>query len=187
MKNVGILAATIAVLFSCGTAHAERTIWYVHPDSALNTIRAGLDSCANNDTVLVAPGTYYENIVWPNTQGIHLVSELGRDTTIIDGNNVSRVITIEIPVDTTTLIKGFTIQNGANVMRGGGIRCHQQASPSLVNLNITGNCSSDAGGGIYLYYANPKLIVVNITDNGGVWFGGGLCLWNQSCAYLNNE
>jgi hypothetical protein len=39
---------------SIGLARADRTVWYVHPDSALNTIQAGLDSCADNDIVLVA-------------------------------------------------------------------------------------------------------------------------------------
>ena len=42
--GIGPIAAML-VLFT--TAHAEPTIWYVHPDSALNSIQAALDSCAD--------------------------------------------------------------------------------------------------------------------------------------------
>ena len=127
MKSLGLLF--IAVLFSTSTVRA--TIWYVHPDSALNTIQAGLDSCAASDTVIVGPGTYNENIVWPNTQGIHLASELGPDLTIIDGNDTGRVITIASFVDSTTIITGFTVQNGYLTSEaGGGILC-AASSPTI--------------------------------------------------------
>lgn len=57
MQKRGILVIFVfALLLSVETVHADRTIWYVHPDSALNTIQTGLDSCADNDIVLVAPG-----------------------------------------------------------------------------------------------------------------------------------
>ena len=108
-KNVILTGVILSLLILFSTAYAERTIWYVHPDSALNTIQAGLDSCATNDIVLVAPGTYYENIIWPSTQGIHLLSELGPDTTIIDGDSSGSVIALFSGTDTTTVISGFTI------------------------------------------------------------------------------
>ena len=69
----------MVLLFFYSTTYA--TTWYVHPDSVLNTIQAGLDSCADNDTVLVAPGIYYENITWPDIDSIVLTSESGSDMT----------------------------------------------------------------------------------------------------------
>lgn len=51
MKSIGLLY--IAMLFLCGTVYAERTVWYVHSDSTLNAIQAGLDSCADNDIILL--------------------------------------------------------------------------------------------------------------------------------------
>ena len=83
-KNSIVILMVILCLFLIN--HAYATTWYVHPDSSLNSIDAALDSCTDNDTVLVGPGTYYENIIWPNTKGIDLISEFGADTTIIDGN-----------------------------------------------------------------------------------------------------
>ena len=59
--------------------------YYVHPDSSLNKIQNALDVCSAKDTVLVGPGTYTENLVWPETHAVVLRSEKGPDSTIIDG------------------------------------------------------------------------------------------------------
>ena len=37
------------------------------------SVQVGLNMCAVGDTVLVAAGTYYENIVWPDMEGLHIV------------------------------------------------------------------------------------------------------------------
>ncbi len=196
-KDVVLIAALVLFLFS--TAYA--TTWYVHPDSALNSIQAALDSCADNDTVLVGPGLYYENIVWPNTQGIDLKSELGPDTTIIDGDGAGRVIGIGIEVDSTTIINGFTIRNGytthgggifcagspmitANAITdntaigltgsGGGIYCYWESSPTIKDNTIAGNMSP-CGGGIMYEYSSPTIIDNSITANIADFGGGMYC------------
>jgi hypothetical protein len=184
MKSVGLLA--IAILLLCGTVYAERTIWYVHPDSTLNSIQAGLDSCDNNDVVLVGPGIYFENIVWPNTQGIYLVSEMGPDVTIIDGNSAGSVVEITSMIDSTTLLSGFTIQNGYSV-HGGGIYCNN-SSPCITDITITGNIALwVGGGGICCENASPSLTDVNIIGNSidGDGDGGGIYCWNSSPSLTN--
>ena len=187
MKKVGLLIGVMAVLFLCGTAHADRTIWYVHPDSTLNTIQAGLDSCADNDIVLVGSGTYIENIIWPNTQGIHLISELGPEATIIDGDSNGSVVGITIGVDSATLIRGFTIQNG-HTDQGGGIFCGGNSSPSLTNVTISGNTAGH-GGGIYCSNSSPRLENVTISGNtaSGLYAssGGGIYCENSSPSLTN--
>ncbi|MCU0612580.1 MAG: hypothetical protein MUE60_12425 [Candidatus Eisenbacteria bacterium] len=65
-----------------------------------------------HDTILVAPGVYEENLVWPNKQGIKLLSTHGPGATALDGGGVEQVIGIYQDVDTTTIIRGFTIRNG---------------------------------------------------------------------------
>ena len=37
------------------------------------TIQQGLNAVTSYDTILVAEGTYYENINWPDTNGIKLI------------------------------------------------------------------------------------------------------------------
>jgi len=185
-KNVVLIGGIVLLLFN--TAYAERTIWYVHPDSTLNSIQAGLDSCADNDIVLVAPGTYVENITWPNTQGIHLLSELGPDTTIIDGDSSGIVITVATGVDTTTIINGFTIQNGYASNYGSGIYCSESSSMIMDNTireNFGGGTVWSPGGGIECLNASPIITGNTITDNTANW-GGGIGCYDASPLITNN-
>lgn len=162
MQQRGVSVIFFFALLLLGeTALADRTIWYVHPDSALNTIQAGLDSCADNDIVLVGPGTYYENIVWPNTQGIDLVSEVGPEVTVIDGGGVGTVIRCTTDVDATTLIKSLTIRNGA-----GAVACWG-ASPTMSDNVVTNNVASVLGSAVVFYGAAPIIVRNTITTNTG--------------------
>jgi len=197
VKSVGLLVLLIVALFLIHPAHAG--VWYVHPDSALNTIQAGLDSCAGNDTVLVGAGIYYENIVWPGTDGIVLMSECGRDTTIIDGAGLDAVIQIQMG-DSAIVISGFTIKGGygsTGIMSGGiylfacgeltiknnlitgndgiwvgGISCYN-SSPLITENIITYNTCDTAGGGIYYTSGSHPTISDNeIAYNEARWAGG---------------
>lgn len=168
------LCFTILYTLLLSIAHAFT--WYVHPDSSLNSIQTGLDACVNNDTVLVGPGTYYENLVWPTTFGIRLVSEQGPDSTIIDGQQLDRVIFIpDIGNDYRGIINGFTITNGSKMnWIGGGIYCCAD-SFSITN-NIIINNEAEAGGGIAAYQGIDNLFICNNTildnesyDGGGIW------------------
>ena len=174
-----VIAFVLSLLLVFSIAHAERTVWYVHPDSTLNSIQAGLDSCADNDIVLVGPGTYVENIVWPATQGIDLMSEYVPDTTLIDGNSADVVISITTGVDTTTIINGFTIRNGS-AYDAGGIYCNG-SSPTISGNTITDNTSTWGGGGIECYmYSSPTIIGNTITNNTTPYGGGIECVSNSS-------
>jgi hypothetical protein len=188
-----IFVITFLLLF-VSLAHA--TIWYVHPDSAIAFVQEGLDSCSAGDTVVVGPGTYYENIFWPNTQSIRLYSHHGADTTILDGAGMDRIMTIDVNIDTTTHIHGFTFQYGygdvggavycegaspcisrcnftmneAHGTTGGGaIACVNQSDPLIVHCNIFDNtCTTYPGGGILVYdYSSPIIHASNITTNTG--------------------
>lgn len=84
----------------------------IHVPGDVATIESALRAAAPNDTVVVAPGTYFVNLEWPDTPGIKLLSETGPHTTILDGRDDVQVIGVYSGVDTTTVINGFTIQNG---------------------------------------------------------------------------
>ena len=75
-------------------------------------IGTALIIAAPYDTILVAPGTYIENIVWPSKAGIKLLGEMGPDSTVLDGDGRASVIGIYTGVDTATVISGFTIRDG---------------------------------------------------------------------------
>ena len=107
------------------------------------TIQAGIDSSSDGDTVLVQPGMYIENIDF-NGHNIVLGSLfLTTDdtsyitSTIIDGDSLASVITLENGENSSTVITGFTIQNGYAVI-GGGIYCHN-SKPRITQNTITNN------------------------------------------------
>ncbi len=162
-------------------------IWYVHPDSTLNSIQTGLNFCSSHDTVLVAAGTYYENIVWPNTQSIDLMSESGVESTIIDGGGASTnqsVITITTGVGSTTIINGFTIQNGFCEDNGGGIVC-SGSSPTIKGNKITQNYSW-SGSGIKCNSSSP-IIINNIIAGNSAYDGGGIGCYSSSSPYISGN
>ena len=167
MKKDGMLiGGIVALLFLVSTTHAD----ILHVPGDYPTIQAALVFALTGDTVLVDPGTYYEHIVWPATQGIYLVSEYGADSTIIDAVGSLPVITIETDVDSTTVIQGFTIVNGG-AEYGGGIYC-VGASPTISHNTIMNNSS----GGIFCNDGSP-IISQNIITNNVSGGGGGITCW----------
>ncbi|MCP4581813.1 MAG: hypothetical protein GY839_09345 [candidate division Zixibacteria bacterium] len=141
------------------------------------TIQDGINSAGDNDTVLVQPGRYYENIhfiginitlgsLFLTTGDISYVT-----TTIIDGDSEGPVIGIGAGEDSTTVISGFTIQNGY-AENGGGINC--RSNPRLEYLNIVDNFASNGGGGVDVFGATPKLSNCIILRNHAGNYGGGM-------------
>ena len=152
------------------------------------TIQEGLNMANTGDTVLVAAGTYYENIIWPETNEIKLIGS-GEDNCIIDGNSLARVIyfgqDLNGIIDSSTLITGFTIQNG-NSPCGGGIFFYN-SEPNLVNLRITDNSAVSSGGGIMCFnYSDVNFENVIFTNNSAGSEGGALCCDFSSDATLTN-
>ncbi|NQU35499.1 MAG: DUF4372 domain-containing protein [Bacteroidetes bacterium] len=73
----------------------------------------GKDSLRDIETSLSVH--YTENIFWPETNGIKLISAGDSSNTIIDGGGISSVIYMNNEsgiIDNSTLIEGFTIQGG---------------------------------------------------------------------------
>ncbi len=165
--KTNIVSLRILILIFSLFNITQATVLYVHPDSIQNCIQDCLNACTTGDTVLVGPGTYYENIVWPATQGIVLVSEYGSEMTIVDGDSAGSVILCTTGVDTTTVITGFTITKGY-AEAGGGILCYR-SSPTISNCAILNNsiipgANDRYGGGIYCRKSSP-IIRDNIIAN----------------------
>jgi len=181
MKNLKcLLCIFYFILLSC---ISYATIINVPADQP--TIQQGLTTATEGDTVLVATGTYYENLFWPTTNGIKLLSEPGADNTIIDGSNTSIVIYIfGVTIDTTTIIDGFTFQNGT-ADSGGGISCIN-ASPKVENCIIRNN---EGGGCTFTNSISAILRNNEVKENNGI---GIKCVENSnltvtSCDVENNN
>jgi hypothetical protein len=164
------------------------TTWHIKQDGTgdFTTIQEGINASVDADTVLVYPGTYYENIIY-NGKNITLASlELTTGNpqyisqTIIDGQQQESCVRV-MDQESTAKIQGFTLTNGwgsqAYHSSGGGVYViGEYQSPtyfSIMNCRITENYS-ETGGGIYSFRGNITLSGVSIHDNYAYINGGGI-------------
>jgi|GEM_PF-2875461 len=90
------------------------------------TIQAAINASSSGDTILVAPGTYTEGLNL-NGKSIQLIGTGGADVTFVDGNNsIGVLLRANNGENNSTLVEGFTFQNG-----NGGV------SGVIVNSDLT--------------------------------------------------
>ncbi|MDM7915531.1 MAG: hypothetical protein QUU85_09755, partial [Candidatus Eisenbacteria bacterium] len=105
-----ILAALPALPGAAGIAAAH----VIHVPSEQPTIASAFVAANARDTIRVAPGVYYENLIWPVKQGLVLEGEPGAaEQTILDGRDTLSVLVVAGLIDSTAMIRRLTIQHGA--------------------------------------------------------------------------
>jgi hypothetical protein len=146
------LVTCVAIIGLCVAEASEAATIRVPADAS--TIQQGINAAANGDTVLVAPGTYYERINFFG-KAITVTSELGPDVTVIDGGGSGTVVTFMSREGRDAVLSGFTIKGGSDLYRAGGIQIGS-SSPTIRGNTITGNrgCS---GTGIQSVSSAPRI------------------------------
>ncbi len=180
-RTVKILALVALVALATGTASAA--VLRV-PTGLYPTITSALKAARTGDVILVAKGTYRENITWPSTDGIRLIGEEGYQKTIIDGGQKGRVINFGSGLTRATVVQGFTLTGGfMNTSRNHGNGLYVSSSPTIRGNLITGNVgdgtSWNYGGGLYVARGSSALIEhniirKNILRNGSWNYGAGI-------------
>jgi hypothetical protein len=144
----------------------------IHIPADFPLIQLGIVAADNHDTVLVDPGTYYENINFLGKKPLIVASRFIMDgdtnhiaNTIINGSqpldpDKGSVVTFESGEDTTSVLCGFTITRGSGTI-----------------VEVAGNARF--GGGVVMFFSGAKLvnnhIENNIVTNEGWTSGGGVC------------
>jgi parallel beta-helix repeat protein len=164
----------------------------LHVPGDYPTIQSAIDAAVGGDTVLVAPGTYVENIDFLG-KAITVKSDEGPEATVIDGNEAGSVVVFNKSETADSVLEGFTITNGTGFgdywpYYGGGIYC--RASPTIKGNIITKNVVPDPwsqGGGIYFsgFGNSPSLHDNTISENQAPW-GGGIYCSSESAVLSNN-
>jgi hypothetical protein len=131
------------------------------------TIQAGINAAKAGDTVLVAPGTYIENINFMG-KAITVKSSNGPKVTIIDGNAAASVAAFVAQEGPKSVLSGFTLRNGVGTFQfsylGGGVAI-LNASPTIKHNVITNNTAGAHGGGIGVNFGSPLISGNTVTHN----------------------
>ncbi len=177
------------------------------------TIQSAINASINGDTVLVAPGTYTENIIFRGKR-IVLTSEFYMTNnpatiyaTVIDGNSPSNpdsasCVLIINGEDSTTVLQGFAITRGkgtkwndehfAGLYREGGGILVALSSPIIKNNIIYNNIVTDGtgvvstgGGGVRIGDSYVRFYD-NVVMNNTARYGAGMVLNYTGGEYKNN-
>ena len=178
-----------------------------------STIQAAINAAAEADTVLVAPGTYFENINFLGKNIVvasHYILAHNPEhiiNTVINGSqpvhpDTASCVMIVSGEDSTAVLEGFTLTGGVgtvwldthlnqNYREAGGILI-ELASPTIQHNLIINNVAinnegvvSAGGGGIRCGDGNPKIIANVIMNNEGL-YGGGIVM-NFSTGVIKNN
>ncbi|MBT3231308.1 MAG: T9SS type A sorting domain-containing protein [Calditrichaeota bacterium] len=161
---VGILV----IFFSCLESHAR--IWLVPEER--ESVEQACNIAADNDTILISPGTYRENLSLDKNLVIGSLYLTSNDTayldsTILEGNGDGCVV--EIFGRTSPTFSGLTITNGRQDS-GGGFRIRNNSNPSILSCRIFGN-----SGGVYCTEGSDAIIAdCRIFDNHSEFGGEGI-------------
>ncbi len=202
----------LCILFLCITLPLSGEIISIPDDYA--TIQLGIIMASDGDTILVAPGTYYENIdffgknimltsYYLLDHEVHYIHE-----TIIDGSNAANpqnasTVTFCSSESAQAILQGFTITAGGGTewvdpqypqftwYSGGGIFMYT-ASPTirhnLITMNTVsnvGNYDGISGGGLLCFMGNPK-ISNNIITSNQAGYGAGIVVDYSGAIIKNN-
>jgi len=181
------------------------TTYHIKQDGTGNftTIQVGIDACVDSDTILVYPGTYFENLVIIEkaiTLGsLYLTTgdESYISQTIIDGFENGCVIRIEdIPDWYEVYISGFVIQNGIGYQYnypyspdrvGGGIFV-SESQITVKKCIAQYNKANESGGGIALANSTLYLSGSTIRFNHSDYAAGGLLIgYTSSSVSFDSE
>jgi parallel beta-helix repeat protein len=173
------------------------------------TIQAAIDAADDGDTVQVAAGIYYENLVYDESdrlsplypRGIALVGA-GRDVTIVNGGGLgSCLLMVDVPA--TASVEGFTFTGGAvgnpNIhvfnsvatlanntitgSAGNGLSTRAWPATETCEVTLTGNSIvGNSGSGVWVYQTVVTMTENNISGNSG----GGVHVWYSSGPFTRN-
>ncbi|MBW8040444.1 MAG: hypothetical protein FVQ85_10630 [Planctomycetes bacterium] len=167
MRNSSLLGKITIVIvllsFLLAVIPCQAEIIYVDDNGSadFNSIQDAIDWSWDGDIIEVQPGTYYERI---NFYGLDIIvtSTNPNDVnsayaTVIDANGIGNVITFDSLEDNSSVLKGFTIQNGQN-----GIYCFY-SDPLITNCIIRNNGDCGIAG----HLAQPTITDTHIMANIG--------------------
>jgi hypothetical protein len=145
------------------------------------TIALAVEAAPNQAIINVASGLFLVNDDI-NLMGKAIVirgavNSEGQPATVINGQSINRIFTINNGEDENTVIENLRIMNGSNADAGG--MWVDLSSPTIRNCVFAENSATN-GGGVYIRNASPTFINCSFIRNSASTRGGGAYLRQDS-------
>ncbi len=196
MRRLISVSLVVVALASCPAVATIRNV-----PSEYSSIQQAIDASTDGDTVIVAPGLYFERINF-NGRNIVVTSTDPNDSrivgyTILNGDGEGSVVTFENRETNAAVLTGFTITGGTGTLIysydyysstcGAGIMCRGGASPTITRNVITNNVAPysreqvevQVDGGRYITYRYEW------SDGGGIYCSGSAII-SHNVIYNNS-
>ena len=156
-----ILRTLMTCLMCCGfSLMASAQSSYFVPTISTPTIQSAIAVSGPGDTIVVAAGTFQENLVWPSHDIVILGAGVGQS--FIDGGLVAPCVTYSGPCSNASVLDGFTLKNGMGaptnygftpVPAGGGLYLNNSfnPAPTVRNCEIT-QCVANQAAAILIWF-----------------------------------
>jgi len=155
-----------------------------------STIQRALLAATEGDTIIVAEGTYAENVDFLG-KAVTVRSTDPDDpdviaATVINGGGQGSSVRFTTGEGIDSVLRGFTIRDGSGTDHyGGGIYC-EGTSPLIEKNRIVSNTAHFHGGGVYCKGGGPTIQDNVVADNVTRWFGGGITCWDSEATVIRN-
>ena len=150
------------------------------PLTPKKTIQAAIDAAAKGDTVVIAGGTYLENLRLSKAITLHAYEP---QTVKIDGRQAGSCLCINdgaagCVIDGLTFTRGAPTNSGNKY--GGGVNCHVDATIRNCAFLDNGNKSTTFAGGLHTDNGSNVLVQNCLFAGNYAWASGGATLTEGS-------
>ncbi len=157
-----------------------------HP---FDSIQEAIEAVADGASIIVRPGTYFENIDFLGKPiqllGIDIGDPDEVSFPVLDGAGVGPVVTFAGGEDPNCVLRGFVITGGYGTPAG-AIYCHG-SSPTVMNCLIVGNRATGLNAAtLYCFHSNAVFANCTIADNDSRPLGAGVCLIGSNVTFVNS-
>lgn len=119
------------------------------------TIQGAILAAADGDTVLVAPGVYFETLDFLG-KAVTVTSEAGPEATIVDARRLGPAALFRSGEGPRSVLSGFTLRNGLTGDTGGCVAISSGA-PTIAWNHVLGCESTYGGGGIGVSFSSASI------------------------------
>lgn len=190
MRCLSYFLLACLLLFITSTSHAR----IIHVPTDSTTIQGGINGAVDGDTVMVAPGVYYEHDVDFLGKSITVMGSDPEDwdvveATVVNGGALGSIFLFQSGEGDKSVLMGLTLTNGISDL-GAAVYC-DRVSPTIEH-NIMrdneapGDYPSGRGGAVYMLDSSPVIIGNQMIGNSSGNKGGAIMVESSSPLIMNN-